>query len=373
MTSADRTQTLVIKIGTSSLTQPTGQIAISTIASLVETLCYLRSQGHRVVLVSSGAVGVGCARLNLAERPRKIALKQAVAAVGQGRLMRIYDDLFSSLQQAIAQILLTRRELVERNTYVNASNTFRELLDLGVIPIVNENDTIAVDELKFGDNDTLSALVASLIEADWLFLLTDVDRMYSADPKTVPDARPIKLVSSQEFSQLQVDAGSSGSEWGTGGMATKLSAARIATSTGVRTVITQGFEPQNIIKIIAGEDIGTQFEPQPKADNARKRWITYGLVPGGTLYLDAGAVKAITKQGKSLLPAGIVAVEGEFSTSDAVKLCNQEGTELGRGLVNYNSEEINQIKGKHSAKIAQILGYDSTDTVVHRNNLVINY
>jgi glutamate 5-kinase len=364
-------QTIVVKIGTSSLTQPTGQIAIATIASLVETLSYLRSQGHRVVLVSSGAVGIGCARLNLAERPRKMALKQAVAAVGQGRLMRIYDDLFSNLQQAIAQVLLTRRELVERNTYVNVSNTFRELLDLGVIPIVNENDTVAVDELKFGDNDTLSALVASLVQADWLFLLTDVDRMYSADPKTVPHAQPIKLVSSDEFSQLQVEAGASGSQWGTGGMATKLAAARIATSTGVRTVITQGKEPQNILEILQGKDLGTQFEPQPQTDNARKRWISYGLIPMGKLYLDSGAVKAIISQGKSLLPAGIVAAEGEFSASDAVLLCNQEGVELGRGLVNYNKNEIEQIKGHHSMKIATILGYDSVDTVVHRNNLVM--
>ena len=364
-------QTIVVKIGTSSLTLPTGQIAIATIASLVETLCQLRSLGYRIVLVSSGAVGVGCARLNLNERPRKMALKQAVAAVGQGRLIRIYDDMFSSLQQAIAQILLTRRELVERNTYVNASNTFRELLDLGVIPIVNENDTIAVDELKFGDNDTLSALVASLVQADWLFLLTDVDRMYSADPKTVPDAKPIELVSNQDLAQLEIDAGSSGSQWGTGGMATKLSAARIATSTGVRTVITQGQQPQNIIKILAGENIGTQFEPQPKSDNARKRWITYGLLPAGTLYLDAGAVKAVTQKGKSLLPAGIIAIEGEFSTTDAVKICDRNGRELGRGLVNYNSSEIEQIKGVHSNKIVEILGYDSADTVVHRNNLVM--
>jgi glutamate 5-kinase len=368
----EQSKTIVVKIGTSSLTLPTGQIAIATIASLVETLCCLRSAGHRVVLVSSGAVGVGCARLNLSERPRKMALKQAVAAVGQGRLMRIYDDMFSNLQQAIAQVLLTRRELVDRNTYVNASNTFQELLNLGVIPIVNENDTIAVDELKFGDNDTLSALVASLVQADWLFLLTDVDRMYSADPKTVPNAQPIKLVSSTEFDQLQVNTGSTGSQWGTGGMATKLSAARIATSTGVRTVITQGKQPQNILRILEGEDIGTQFEPQPKTDNARKRWITYGLVPAGTLYIDAGAVKAVTQQGKSLLPAGIIAVEGEFSNSDAVKLCNQKGIELGRGLVNYSSSEIAQIKGHHSTKIANILGYDSVDTVVHRNNLVIN-
>ena len=364
------TQTIVVKIGTSSLTQPTGKIAIATIASLVETLSELSSQGHRVVLVSSGAVGVGCARLNLKERPRKMALKQAVAAVGQGRLMRIYDDLFSSLQQAIAQVLLTRRELVERNTYVNASNTFRELLDMGVIPIVNENDTIAVDELKFGDNDTLSALVASLVRADWLFLLTDVDRMYSADPKTVPDARPIKLVSSEELPRLQVDAGSNGSQWGTGGMATKLAAARIATSTGVRTVITQGKQPQNILDILQGKDLGTQFEPQPQTENARKRWISYGLVPMGKLYLDSGAVKAITDRG-SLLPAGIIALEGEFSASDAVQLCDRQGVELGRGLVNYSSNEIDQIKGQHSTKIAAILGYDSADTVVHRNNLVM--
>ena len=368
---SDRSQTIVVKIGTSSLTQPTGIIAIATIASLVETLSVLRSQGHRVVLVSSGAVGVGCARLNLGERPRKMALKQAVAAVGQGRLMRIYDDLFSSLQQAIAQILITRRELVERNTYVNASNTFRELLGLGVIPIVNENDTIAVDELKFGDNDTLSALVASLVRADWLFLLTDVDRMYSADPKLDPNARPINLVSHQELNQLQVDASSSGSQWGTGGMATKLAAARIATSTGVRTVITQGKQPQNILEILQGKDLGTQFEPQPRTDNARKRWISYGLIPMGKLYLDNGAVKAITQQGTSLLPAGIIAVEGKFSASDAVCLCDRQGVELGRGLVNYSSSEIELIKGQHSTKITAILGYDSADTVVHRNNLAI--
>ena len=367
-----QSQTIVVKIGTSSLTQATGQIAIATIASLVETLSLLRSQGHRVILVSSGAVGVGCARLNLAERPRKIAIKQAVAAVGQGRLMRIYDDLFSTLQQAIAQVLLTRRELVERNTYVNVSNTFQELLGLGVIPIVNENDTVAVDELKFGDNDTLSALVASLVKADWLFLLTDVDRMYSADPKTVPDAQPIKLVSSAEFDRLQVEAGSSGSQWGTGGMATKLAAARIATSTGVRTVITQGKQPRNIIDILDGKDLGTQFEPQPQTENARKRWINYGLIPMGKLYLDSGAVKAIKSRGKSLLPAGIVAVEGDFSATDAVQICDRMGIELGRGLVNYNSSEIEQIKGCQSTEIAKILGYDSADTVVHRNNLTLD-
>jgi glutamate 5-kinase len=365
-------QTIVIKIGTSSLTHPTtGQLALSTIATLVETLTQLRQMGYRVVLVSSGAVGIGCSRLNLTERPKKISLKQAVAAVGQGRLMRIYDDLFSGLGQAIAQILLTRRELMDRSCYVNAYNTFEELFELGVIPVVNENDTVAVDELKFGDNDTLSALVASLIEADWLFILTDVDRLYSADPRLFPHAEPISLVRSEELAQLQVEAGSSGSQWGTGGMATKLAAARIATSAGVRMVITQGKKPNNISKILQGEAIGTQFDPQPRTENARKRWIAYGLVPMGKLYLDEGAVKAICDQGKSLLAAGITRKIGDFAVSEAVQICDRQGQEIARGLVNYSSSEIERIKGHRSEDILGLLGYEGEQTVIHRDNLVI--
>ena len=366
-------KTIVVKIGTSSLTQPeTGQLALSTIATLAETLSDLKRQGHRVILVSSGAVGVGCARLGLTERPKAIALKQAVAAVGQGRLMRVYDDLFTTLQQPIAQVLLTRSDLVQRSRYLNIYNTFRELLGLGVIPVVNENDTVAVDELKFGDNDTLSALVASLVEADWLFLLTDVDRLYSADPRSVPDAQPIALVSSiKELAELQIQTGSQGSQWGTGGMVTKISAARIAIAAGVRTVITQGRYPRNIEKIIAGEPIGTHFEPQPEPTSARKRWIAYGLVPAGKLYLDAGAIAAISQAGKSLLAAGIKAVEGELYTQEAVQLCDSSGNEIARGLVNYNSEELQKIRGSHSREIPQILGYAGAETVVHRDNLVL--
>ena len=286
-------QTLVIKIGTSSLTRSqTSQLALSTIATLAETLCDLRRQGNRVILVSSGAVGVGCARLGLSERPRAIALKQAVAAVGQGRLIRVYDDLFNTLQQPIAQVLLTRSDLVQRSRYLNVYNTFEALLELGVIPIVNENDTVAVEELKFGDNDTLSALVASLVEADWLFLLTDVDRLYSADPRSFPDAQPITLVKHiEQLAQMQVQTGDRGSQWGTGGMMTKISAARIATAAGVRTVITQGRFPHNIEKILQGESIGTQFEPQLQPSSARKRWIAYGLIPVGKLFLDEGAIR----------------------------------------------------------------------------------
>jgi len=364
-------QTLVVKIGTSSLTQPeTGQLALSTIAMLAEVLTQLRRQGHKVVLVSSGAVGVGCARLGLVERPKAIATRQAVAAVGQGRLIRIYDDLFTTLQQPIAQVLLTRSDLMERSRYLNAYNTFQELLSLGVIPIVNENDTVAVEELKFGDNDTLSALVGSLIEADWLFLLTDVDRLYSADPRFVPDAKPIILVENiAQLADLQV--GDRGSQWGTGGMLTKVSAARIATAAGVRTAITDGRSPHNIKRILQGEPLGTQFEPQLQPTNARKRWIAYGLIPSGKLYLDSGAITAICQGGKSLLAAGISAVEGEFDSQEAVQLCDQHGNEIARGIVNYSSNELRQIRGQHSREIATILGYEGAETVIHRDNLVI--
>lgn len=365
-------QIIVVKIGTSSLTRPEkGNLALSTIASLVETLTNLRQQGYQVILVSSGAVGVGCSRLGLTERPRNLNIKQAVAAVGQGRLIRIYDDLFNNLHQPIAQILLTRRDLIERSCYVNVNNTFQALLDLGVIPIVNENDTVATEELKFGDNDNLSALVASLVRADWLFLLTDVDKLYSADPRLVPSATAIDLVNSQDFAKLQVEVSNSVSGWGTGGMTTKLTAAKIATSAGITTVITNGKKPENIIKILAGEAIGTKFEPQPKTENARKRWIAYGLVAMGKLHLDEGAVKALCQKGKSLLPAGITQIEGEFSSAEAVILVNPQQQEIGKGIVNYNYEELGKIKGQKSSSVSSILGYEGAETVIHRDNLVI--
>lgn len=366
-------RTLVIKIGTSSLTGAGSEdLALSTIASLVETLTLIKRQGHDVVLVSSGAVGVGCRRLNLKERPKTISIKQAVAAVGQGRLMRIYDDLFSTMNQPIAQVLLTRSDLVQRSHYVNIYRTFRQLLRLGVIPIVNENDTVAVDELKFGDNDTLSALVASLIGADWLFILTDVDRLYSADPRYHPDAQPIHQIDRlDDLTKLKAAAGGKGSQWGTGGMLTKLEAAQIATTAGIRTVITEGRNPGNIVKILAGESLGTQFVPHPRPTNARKRWIAHSLLPAGRLYLDAGATRAITESGKSLLAAGIQDIEGDFQQRDAVQLCTTEGHEIARGIVNYSYQELRQIIGHRSDEIPAILGYAGAETVVHRDNMVL--
>jgi glutamate 5-kinase len=366
--------TVVVKIGTSSLTSTdVSQVALSTVANLVETLCSLRQQGHQVVLVSSGAVGIGCRRLGLAERPRTMAMKQAVAAVGQGRLMRIYDDLFSVLNQPIAQVLLTRSDLAQRSRYINSYRTFRQLLQLGVIPIVNENDTVAVDELKFGDNDTLSALVASLIRADWLFLLTDVDRLYSADPRSNPEAQPIDTIDTlKDLAALKAVAGGQGSQWGTGGMATKLEAAQIATTAGIRTVITDGRQPGNILKVLAGEAVGTQFAPHPKPSQARKHWIATGPAPAGKLYLDEGAAQAIRNGGKSLLAAGITRVDGSFRPQDTVVLCTVDHQEIARGMINYGDQDLRQILGRQSHEIPGILGHGRSATVVHRDNLVLS-
>jgi glutamate 5-kinase len=366
-------QTLVVKIGTSSLTgSTTGQFALSTLAALVEALCTLRHQGHQVVLVSSGAVGIGCRRLQLTERPKTLAMKQAVAAVGQGRLMRIYDDLFSALNQPIAQVLLTRSDLAQRSRYVNSYRTFRQLLQIGVIPIVNENDTVAVEELKFGDNDTLSALVASLIGAQWLFILTDVDRLYSADPRSNPGAQPIISIDRMaDIQAFKAVAGGQGSTWGTGGMLTKLEAAQIAATSGVRTVITDGRHPQTIAQALAGEAVGTQFVPSPRPGRARKRWIAAGLAPSGHLHLDRGASTAIVNGGKSLLAAGITHIEGNFDAQDAVVICADDGTDIARGIVNYNAADLQRILGRRSEEIRGILGYEGADTVVHRDNLVI--
>ncbi|MFN6066236.1 MAG: glutamate 5-kinase [Pseudanabaena sp.] len=368
---------VVIKIGTSSLSHPeSGYLQLATIAKLVEAIVHLRREGHSVVLVSSGAVGIGCGRLGLKQRPRKISKKQAIAAVGQGRLIRIYDDFFGSLQQPVAQVLLTRGNLIQRQHYMNVHATFHELLELGVVPIVNENDTVAVDELKFGDHDTLSALVASLIEADWLFLLTDVDRLYSDDPRQNPDAQPIEFVEHEQLQELRQTIcekqalGTGGTQWGTGGMTTKLDAARIASAAGVKTVITRGDFPERIAAILNGEKFGTQFAAQPKTVNARKRWIAYGMVPLGKLFLDDGAVNAVVNKGRSLLPAGITQVEGKFEANESVSLCDRDGKEVARGISNYSSSDIVRILGSQSEDIPKLLGFDGEETVIHRDNLV---
>eukprot|EP00741_Cyanophora_paradoxa_P006881 tig00001049_g6656.t1 len=362
---------VVVKIGTSSIMEESQRfLSLSTLSSLVETLCSLRQKNYQVVLVTSGAVGIGCQRLRIGERPKTLAGKQAVAAVGQSRLMRVYDDLFSIWDQPIAQILLTRENLGERTGYMNAKNTFDELLNMGVIPIVNENDTVAIEELRFGDNDTLSALVASLVDADWLFLMTDVQFLYDSDPRSNPGAKPIYEV--PDLNELRVSLGSTGSQWGTGGMSTKLVAATLATAAGVRTVITLARHPGNISKMLAGEkELGSVFLPKSHPIPGKKRWIVHGLVPSGTLFVDAGAVEAIRDKRKSLFAAGITAVEGDFTSNTAVRICAASSSqEIARGLVNYSSDELKKIKGVHSKDTFEVLGYHGPEMVIHRHNLV---
>jgi glutamate 5-kinase len=368
---AQKLGTVVVKIGTSSLTdRTTGDLKLAVIGGLAEELTRLRRLGWQVVLVSSGAVGVGAKRLGMTSRPTTLEGKQAAAAVGQGLLMSLYDRFFSFLDQPVAQILLTRVDLIDRDRYLNIYRTLHELFALGVIPVINENDTVAVEELKFGDNDTLSARVSHLVKAKWLILFTDVAGLYSANPHIDPEAQLIAEVG-QVSAELDQVAGSKGSNWGTGGMVTKLEAARIAAAGGITMVITDGSIPQNLPKILAGEAIGTKFLPHKDPMNSRQLWIAYGLVPQGKLLLDKGAVKAIQAQGKSLLPAGIQALEGTFKAQSLVDLCNLKGKEFARGLVNYSSDDLSKLLGQKSGRIPEILGYEGEAEAVHRDNLVL--
>ncbi|GAA5807656.1 hypothetical protein MFLAVUS_001026 [Mucor flavus] len=381
--------TIVVKIGTSSIcNEVTHFPLLSNLSGLVEAVLHLRSQGHRVVLVTSAAVGTGLRRLNMAEKPSKLAARQAVAAVGQGRLMALYDDLFGQFGQPVAQILLTKNDLADRSQYLNAVNCLEELLDMGVVPIVNENDTISTQGIRFGDNDTLSAVMAGMIKADYLFLLTDVDCLYTDNPRTNPDAKPVLVCDDMVKLQEQVSVSSMGSSLGTGGMATKLIAADLAIAAGVITIITNGSKPKNIFEIIEADRLDATEGKHPlhtrfiAKDNPlldRKWWIQYGLHTAGSVYVDEGAAKAmLTPRIKSsLFSAGIVDVQGSFVAQQAVQIIYRKKTGdavedvvIGKGIVNYSSIEISRIKRCRSAEIPNILGYVDSDCVIHRDNLV---
>ncbi|KAL5332286.1 Aspartate/glutamate/uridylate kinase [Aspergillus crustosus] len=401
--------TIVIKLGTSSIVdENTHEPILSILTLIVETAAKLHRDGHKVVLVSSGAVGVGLRRMDVDKRPKHLPRIQALAAVGQCRLMSLWDGLFSHLRLPVAQILLTRNDIADRTQYINAQNTFLQLFDMGVIPIVNENDTLAVSEIKFGDNDTLSAITAAMVKADYLFLMTDVDCLYTANPRTNPDARPIEVVS--DISSLEADVSSAGSSLGTGGMSTKITAARLGTSVGVTTIITKSSKPGNIHEIVkylqalkqytsadptAAESssfspttrppLHTRFLPSETPIQSRSFWLLHGLTPHGTLYIDHGAYIALQKKA-SLLPAGIVDVDGHFGQQEAVRIVvverispnalngdflhpGQEPREVGRALVNYGSLEIARIKGHRSTHIQSLLGYADSEYVALRENI----
>ncbi len=361
---------LVVKVGSGLISSPGAGLDPERVGILADELARLVSDRREVVLVSSGAIAAGMARLGLKERPRSIPEKQAAAAVGQSALMWHYEQAFARHGIRVAQLLLTQEDISHRSRYLNARNTLMTLLKFGVLPIVNENDTVAVEEIKVGDNDNLATLVAHLIDADLLALLTDMDGLYTGDPSRDPTARRIEIVTevNEEIQRLVWD------EAGTisiGGMSSKLQAAQKAASSGIPMVIASGREPGTLRRLLNGEPVGTYFLPRGDRLTARKRWIAFAVPPQGRLDVDAGARKALVERGKSLLPSGIVEVEGEFQAGEVVALAESNGKEFARGLVNYDAGEIRRITGAKSGDIERILGYKSFDEVIHRDNLVV--
>ena len=364
-------QRIVIKVGTSTITYPNGKRNFSQIDRLAREISDLQNEGKQMILVTSGAVAVGVDRMGLPCKPSRIPAKQAAAAVGQGVLMHTYEKFFADYGQIVAQVLITKTEAIDRHRYTNTRNTFMELMRQGVIPIVNENDVVALDELKIGDNDNMSALVAGIVDADLVIILSDVAGLYTANPQTHPEAELVHTVL-EITPEIEASAGGVGSSRGTGGMATKIQAAKAATSSGIQLVIASGTEKNAIPRILAGEPVGTLFVSRENRLQFRKRWLAFGAKLAGSIVVDDGCAKAIRKAGGcSILPAGIYAVEGDFQAGSTVSVIDKDAHELARGLVHYSSSELQQIKGCKSSDILAILGHKNYDEVIHRDDLVI--
>ena len=364
---------IVAKFGTRLLTQGTDHLYLPVMAGLVEQVAQLKQQGKEMVIVSSGAIAAGRQKLRGVQEHKNTPFKQVLASVGQSHLMHTYGQLFSQHDITVAQALLTKADMADRSGYLNARNTLLALIELGVLCIVNENDVVAIDEIqefKFGDNDNLSAMVANLVDADLLLLLTDVDGLYDADPRRDPSARLIPRVDEID-SQIERLASSAASQQGTGGMITKIEAAKLATSSGTSVIIANGREPDILLKIGRGEGLGTVLPAQVSKMESRKRWMLSGLASRGKVVVDEGAMVALKEQNKSLLPAGVIKVEGSFQRGDNVDVLSEDGSRVGCGISNYSFTEVAKIKGEHSDKISGLLGYDYGDEVIHRNNMVV--
>ncbi|MDA8334512.1 MAG: glutamate 5-kinase [Peptococcaceae bacterium] len=364
------TKRVVVKVGSSSITGTGGEPDAGRLAGLAGQVAALKGNGTEVLLVSSGAVAAGVGRLGLAARPSTIPEKQACAAVGQGIIMQVYEKLFSGHGLIAGQVLLTRGDLADRGRFLNARNTLNTLLHLGVVPVINENDTVAVEEINFGDNDFLSALVAGLVDADLLCLLTDIDGFYTADPRVDAGARLIPTVAAIT-PELESSAGGPGTTRGSGGMASKLAAARVAVQCGTAVVVAHSRERDVLPRILAGEELGTFFRPGATRLEHRKRWIAHGAPAAGRVEVDGGAVRALVRGGKSLLPSGVLGVEGCFEAGTTVGIFGADGREVARGIVNFNSRELTMIKGRQTGEIEGLLGHKDYDEVVHRNNMVL--
>ncbi|MDQ7028168.1 MAG: glutamate 5-kinase [Anaerolineae bacterium] len=363
-------QRVIVKLGTSTLTAGTKRLNRQRMLEIVQQVAYLHQNGIEVILVSSGSQAAGREHLNFPNLSRSVPAKQMLAAVGQSRLMQVYSDLFDIFQIIVAQVLLTRDDLSHRIRYLNARDTLQTLIERQIIPIINENDTVATDEIRVGDNDNLSAMVASAIEGDLLILLTDQRGLFTADPRKFADAQKIDVISEINHDIFAL-AGGAGSHEGTGGMVTKLQAAQVAIRSGVTTVIAQGSEPNVITRIMAGENLGTRFEATGTHLESRKRWLLTDRTQGA-VHIDAGAVRALqAKNGASLLPVGITSVQGNFERSATLAIHDSDGTVIAHGLSNYTSDDLHQIKGRKSSQISDTLGYSYGDAAIHRNNLVV--
>ncbi len=360
---------VVVKIGTNALTNATGRFNRTHFDALGQDLLWA-AQDRELVVVSSGAIALGVERLGLPSRPRDIPGKQACAAVGQSRLMQAYEEAFAARGQPVAQVLLTHEDVQERRRYLNVKHTLERLLTSGVIPVINENDTVSVDELKFGDNDTLAGLVAGVVEADALVLLSDVEGLYTGDPRRDADAELLATVLQVTPEVLALATGTT-SGVGTGGMSTKVRAAARASESGIHCVITSGAVPGRLRAVLEGEAVGTLFEPTGSRRSARAAWIAHALRARGTLTVDAGAREAIVSGKRSLLPSGVHAVEGDFGRGDPVDLADAHGAVFARGLAAYDANELRRIAGRHTADIETVLGYRYLDEAVHRDDLAV--
>ncbi len=360
---------IVVKVGTSTLTKADGNLNVEKIKKIVFELSSLLDKGYEVVLVTSGAVGAGMGKLKLSEKPKALSEKQAVAAVGQVSLMHLYQMLFEEHGKIIGQLLLTKLDFADRKRYLIARNVCNALLSKKIIPVINENDAVVADEIKVGDNDTMSALVSGLIDADLLIILSDVNGLYNKNPQKYEDAILFETVNKID-DEIRAMAGGEGSKFGTGGMSTKITAAEMATKIGTNLVIASGEDPKNISKIVEKENIGTLFVKETKKISSRKYWLAYGPHKRGIVVIDNGAEKAIRK-GSSLLPVGIKAVEGNFDRGTVLKITNLENELIATGISNYSSEEIDLIKGQKSESIEKILGHRYDDVIIHIDNMLV--
>lgn len=361
---------VVIKIGSSVLTGRQGELNEEIFDSLAAQVSVIKSTGLEVLLVSSGAIAAGMKKLSIEKKPEDIVLKQALAACGQISLMSIYEHSFSKYKELTAQVLLTHAGLSDRKRFITARKTILKLLKMGIIPVINENDAVANEEIQVGDNDNLAALVTNLIEGDLLVLLTNIDGLYNADPNMNKDAELITFIK-EVSGDIEKYAGRTYGKTTTGGMVTKIQAVKSAAAFGVPTIIANGKTPSNISAIFNGENIGTFFLPALEKLTGRKHWIAYALKPLGTIYIDDGAKRAITGSGRSLLPSGIKGVEGNFEIGELVVCVDSEGKEVARGLTSYCATDIRKLSGQKTSDIEHILGYKYSDEIIHRDDLVV--